>query len=400
MKPNKLIFLAVLLRVFFAALFYHPDIKSQYYQSGFFTQGVINIYSYISQNKSQLPYTDTFNYPPLVYFFLGSWHKVATVIAGPDLTAWLSDWGSRALFHPNIFLNLLVLKFPYLIAEIYLLKILINFGRSEDEKSKIKWLWLFNPFVFYCVYAIGQFDILPSLTTVVALNMAIKKQFTRSALVLGLGAALKTYPILLLPIVVFSNSGWKQRLVTLAAGLLVMFIPMLPFLGSTEFRASVLGSSLGQRIFASGFTVSDQRVIFFVVAYVILVANYAKKPEQRLILPSFTAVTLLIILLSQFHIQWLVWLLPFFTLFISRSRQFLTFSLFIFFSALGLNLLLKDQFVAIGLFSALNPHLGTIPPLVAFVTPPPDLTLFSSIIRSTLVAFGLLFIKEMYDVKS
>jgi len=396
-KLSKLIFLAVLLRVFFAAFLYHPDIKTQYYQASFLSQGVFNIYSYISQNKPHLPYTDTFNYPPLIYFLLGSWHKVASVIAGPDLTNWLADWGSRALFHPNIFLNLLVLKIPYFIAEIYLVKILINFGRSEDEKSKIKWLWLFNPLVLYWVYAIGQFDILPALTTIVALNLASKKQYIQSAIFLGLGAALKTYPILLLPIVVFSNSDWKRRLITLTVGLATMFIPMLPFLGSVDFRASVFQSSLGQRLFASGFAVSDQRVIFFVVAYVLIIANFAKKPEQRFLLPSFTAVTLLIILLSQFHIQWLVWLLPFFTLFVSRSRQFLTPVLFIFLSALGLNLLLKDQFVAIGLFSALNPHLGTIPPLVALVTPPPDFTLLASIIRSTLVAFGLLFIRETYE---
>src|SRR3989344_6486072 len=164
------IVVAILIRLFLMMWTYHPDIKSQHFHAQFLQTGVINIYKYVAENKNSLPYTDTFNYPPLVYFTLGSWNTIARVIAGPDLISWLNDWGSQALYTHQVWLHLLALKIPYLIAELILVGLLIKLGINK------KWL-LFNPVTLYLIYVLGQFDIFPVLLTVLAYYLfTVKKR--------------------------------------------------------------------------------------------------------------------------------------------------------------------------------------------------------------------------------
>ena len=116
-KISPLLISAILLRIFFAAFFYHPDIKSQYFHGSFLSAGQIDVYSFIQSQRDRLPYTDTFNYPPLIYFFLGVWYFIARTITGPGLLTWLYDWGPDSLAYSNLFSYLLILKLPYFLAD-------------------------------------------------------------------------------------------------------------------------------------------------------------------------------------------------------------------------------------------------------------------------------------------
>ena len=169
--PAELILSVLVLRLVIAAFFYHPDIKSQYYHAAFFKTGIINIYEFLQFNRTRLPYSDTFNYPPLTYIFLGSWQTLSSVISGPGLDDWLSDWSDRHLYNPDLFFYLLLLKLPYFIADFLILKLLISLV-SPPRRYPLALLWLFNPVSLYAIYAVGQFDIIPALMTVAALTLA------------------------------------------------------------------------------------------------------------------------------------------------------------------------------------------------------------------------------------
>ena len=100
--------------------FYHPDIKSQHFHFQFFSKGVFNIYEYLYQNKSTLPYKDTFNYLPLTYYTFGFTQTITKPLLGNGLYQWLNDRGDNSNDHPNIIFYMFLLKIPYLILDLSL----------------------------------------------------------------------------------------------------------------------------------------------------------------------------------------------------------------------------------------------------------------------------------------
>ena len=352
---NSLIYSAVLLRLFFAVFFYHPDLKSQFYHAGFLKEGIVNIYDFLALRRSTLPYSDTFNYPPLTYFALGGWHIAASLITGPGLDLWLSDWSDRHLFNPDLFTYILVLKLPYLLADLLILKLLLTLVDPKFT-HRLSLLWLFNPVSLYAVYMIGQFDILPALLTVWSLLLVTKNRLAPAAFVLGLGAALKTYPLLLVPFIIFRSRSPSRMLAVGLSAVSGWLIPMLPFFSTPSFVQSVFQSSLAGRIFTTP---------YFLLFYLLLL-GFSFRDRFRLDLtPEFMGTTLAVLMFSRFHAQWAVWTLPFVMLTQARRPRLNIFASFFALAFFALIFLIPDQYLSVGLFTPLIPYLTTIPPLAA-----------------------------------
>ena len=80
--------------------------------------------------------------------------------------------------------------------------------------------------------ALKRFDALPSLLTVVALLLLVRRRVSWSAFVLGVATAVKIYPLLLLPVVVAAALGRSRRAavdagLSFAAGCAVLVLPFL-----------------------------------------------------------------------------------------------------------------------------------------------------------------------------
>ena len=376
--PAELILSVLVLRLVIAAFFYHPDIKSQYYHAAFFKTGIINIYEFLQFNRTRLPYSDTFNYPPLTYIFLGSWQTLSSVISGPGLDDWLSDWSDRHLYNPDLFFYLLLLKLPYFIADFLILKLLISLV-SPPRRYPLALLWLFNPVSLYAIYAVGQFDIIPALMTVAALTLAP----VPAAFLLGLAASFKTYPLLLIPFLLLHTRPYPKALFTGVAALAGWGLPLLPYLYSTAFRQTVFQSSLGGRIINPGF------VIFYLL---VLGLSWFRRRSPDLTWDFFT-VTLGVLLFSRFHAQWAVWTLPFVCLLLIRLPRLYPVFLIVLFSFFAVIFLLPDQYVLLGLFTPQNPYLATIPSLVSLI---PKRDIVNFLIRRLLLVSGLGLVFSTY----
>src|SRR3989344_786840 len=116
---KKLLILAIALRILVAGLLFHPDIKVYNFQSSFLKKGVINIYSYLIENKKTLSFKEEFVYFPLTYFVIGGYQWIVSPLMGDSFDLWLSNASSTSFVRdPNIFKYLIVLKFPYLVLDI------------------------------------------------------------------------------------------------------------------------------------------------------------------------------------------------------------------------------------------------------------------------------------------
>ena len=385
----KLILAAIIFRLFLAAFLYHPDLKTQYFHGQFLTKGVFNIYDYLNINRFNLGYSDTFNYPPLAYVFFGSHYAVSQLLLGNNLDAWINDWSADYLFRPGLFTNLLILKLPYLIFDLLTLYFLTKLITHNQKLITI--LWLYNPVSWYAIYAIGQFDILPVLATVLTLYFIKNQKFALAGLMLGIGAAFKTYPILLLPALFIVIPKLKDKIISTILGLGIWIIGLL-FNGSL----GSLQSGLTMRILALGIPVSgSQSILLFPFVYFLALWYLFKNPKN--IIWFFFSVTVSVITFSQFHFQWVLWSMPFLTILVFKQRSLIIPAIGFITLAFAHQLLLNDQYSLIALFSPINPYLAGIPSIPNLIKFPLDLV--NTFIQTGIFASGIYLIVRSYDVE-
>lgn len=329
--------------------FYHPDLKTQYFHFQFLSQGVTNIYQYVSDHKSTLGYIDTFNYLPLTYFTFGTYYRLINILRLPELSSWVNNWGTYQNSYPNLPLFLLSLKLPYLAFDLllgyYLYKIYKN--------RQIVILWFFNPISIYLIYILGNFDILPVLLTVMAYYYLSKKP-PLTYLLLGIAIALKLYPIILLPFFLFHRPyNWRQMILNIILTTTPLLTSILPLISNHTFWVSFFGSGLTQKLLEFRLL----QVPVFPITYVALLFSYIKSQKFE-----NTILYLLIMFVTQvnFHPQWLLWFFPFIIhIFYQKPktrRGLIILSIFIFFYILSFN----DQYLFWGHLTPIDPNFPNI----------------------------------------
>lgn len=362
---GQALLMALFIRFLLMPFLYHPDIKSHHFHFYFLSQRVLNIYQYLAGNIQNLPYTDTFNYPPLVYFLFGSIQILLRPLLGNGFVTWLFDWGPERFFNPLVFRYLFVLKIPYLILDILTALLLTQFFKEKKQKQKVFLFWLFNPIVLYAIYGLGHFDILPSFLVLLAVLLVLKDRKKLGGLTLGVAAAFKTYPLLLLPfLVVLGGKKARERLMLFILGIIPYLISILPFLNSAAFRQSVLFSGLSQRLFLAGISIGfGENLIIFIVALIFLffLAFHRFSYQKEKIIPFFLAIFLLVFSLSHFHPQWIVWILPFLTIVLIKKPSLLFPQLVFYLAFMGIVFLFNDCAQLFGLLVPVNPNFLGVP---------------------------------------
>lgn len=347
-KINKIIFLAIIIRLLIMPFFYHPDIKSQYFHFQFLEKGVFNIYNYLDQNKKNLPNTDTFNYLPLTYFTFGTNHIISKVFMPKDYSLWLNDWGVQKNDYLNFPIFLLILKLPYLFLDIGIAYLLFKLF----PKKKIYLLWLLNPVSIYLIYILGNFDILPSFLTLLAFYLLKNKKDFCAYFSLGTAIAIKMYPILFLPFFLFyKKENLKQKFLNLIFLSIPLLISILPFLTNPSFINSFLGSGLSQKILEYKIiNIPIYPIIYIIIFYLFIKSKNKEKAFYKYIL----YLTLFFFSLVKFHPQWLIWFLPFITypfVKINKIKIPFIFYLILFFIYI---ILINDQFLNWGHLIPIN----------------------------------------------
>lgn len=356
-KPYlRLILFAVILRLLIMPILFHPDIKTQYYHANFLSQGVFNIYQYIEQNKDNLPYSDTFNYPPLAYYTLGGWNYLVSPFLGQTFQNWLFEWREGWYTNPQIFRQLFVLKIPYLLADLAVGFLLIKI-LNEKYRRRALTLWFFNPVSLYIIYALANFDIFPTLLTLLAAFYFKKKKFFSSGLSLGLGAALKLFPLLFLPfflLALYREKSYREVL-RLIAGCFGVFALSATLMWPGIFN--VTGSGLVGKMLEIKVTVSPSlHIPLFYILYGLLLSLAAFGKERKAGIEFFIlSVTLMIFSVTRFHPQWFLWSLPFLIFFVVRKARTLYLLIPLLLSYLVLILGFQDNFLTLGILGPVFP---------------------------------------------
>lgn len=399
----KLFIFAILLRVLLMPFYFHPDIKTYNYQTSFLKKGVFNIYTYLVNNREYLPLKEEFVYFPLTYFSIGAYQTLVTPILGPDFNSWLADASEEARNRVGTFRYLFILKLPYLTLDLITPFLLIKFLEDKRLKRDAFILWLFNPFSILIIYVFSNVDIFPVIFSLVSLLLFKKRKFLQSGLTLALAAGFKFYPMLFLPFMLIFVKDIKDKLKLFFSSVGILFLMLIPFF-SPAFFSSALVSGLTTRIILSviGLGFGESLMIGVVVLsalFFIGITYYQKTIENVWV---YCLLALLFIFSSiHFHIQWLLWIMPFAVILsVSQKREGKLIWIWLTLASL-IPFLYEDKSMSVSLLSGVSSLYNLLPTPFLIIQRLYDPYILQSIIHSIL--FGLtmvIFIREYKYLKT
>ncbi len=306
-----IIFLGLILRLVFMLSTFHVDIRGHNLAAYLISQKgeVFTFYDYISHLSRTHRWVEVYGdnlfiYPPLSYLTLAAFMK----ILGP-----IYPWNTFfALIHevdsiPKDYTWLLLkflLKSPYLIIEGLGLWWLV---KKIDLKSRGMFLLIsaLNIPILHSAYMMGQFDIIIAILIAVSAVLSLKKPTFLSAVLLGVAAGFKPFPLLLLPLL---GENFKDKLKYLLIGVGTYVLIIAPYLGSTGFRQYALLASQTDKIEFAKILVSGSQYIalFWLLSILLWWWNWYDHKKLSLV-EWYLAGLLVFYSVTHFHPQWFTW---------------------------------------------------------------------------------------------
>ncbi|MDP3918079.1 MAG: glycosyltransferase family 87 protein [Candidatus Woesebacteria bacterium] len=400
---STLLILGIILRLFLSFNTYHSDIVPFDFAGKIIKNGnITNFYDYLWDLPEDNPYLkvyprNLFNYPPLPYFFLGG---------ASLLTTWMVDQTvhdnfvlnfSSTLGNTQLNLLLLLLKLPYFFFDIGIAYLLMGFFKNETQKKWVFALWMFNPVNLYATYMVGQFDIIPTFLSVLALYFAIKKNnLLPSAILLGLGAAFKIFPLLFIVPLVLIKSDWWGRIKILVTASLTYLVFAFPFIMSTGFRKTAMLAGQTTKSFYAQIPISggESVILFLAVIIFFYILFMYKKTLVEDLWKRFFVMILIFFIFTHFHPQWFLWTMPFFVIeLVSSKLKHWPLFVMLLITFIGM-ITFFDTGLSIGLFSAINPALYNLPPVWNLLGLNLDINVSRSILQTVFVGISAYYIYE------
>ena len=321
---SKIFLLGLLIRFLVMPFTGHYDIRGinfAVYNLPF--KGITNVYEVAANGPIDYLVNvnfgrDYFIYPPLTYFTLGSIMTILKPLYGGEFVNWIQGYGNDILSvvtHPQVWRYLFLMKIPYLLFDFLLLTTLLKFFSKEvDQKRALAYWWL-NPIALYLPYIWGQFDIIPAAVMLLGVLSGVKGKPYRAAILFGLSASFKSYPLILLPLlaVILGKNVW-QMIKLFFAGLAPFILTTIPFWGQEFFRKTVLFSWQSQKMLDFLWGIGgDDGIYPFVIGYALILlwtVYQLRSQKSALYLPMVMTLTWYYAT-TNFHQQWFIWILPY-----------------------------------------------------------------------------------------
>jgi hypothetical protein len=229
-----------------------------------------------------------FPYPPLWALVLGS----TALIVNPQLdpTSYL------------IIVRLLLMLGDFMVGLILL--------KAFNASLPYFAFWMLNPMIIGVAQS-GQFDVLPTLASLLALIAHKKGRSVLTGILVGLGFSLKIWPIFLLPALIANHKDDRiaHSLKLVGASFVVAMAISLPFALTTTYLsnfANVVGlnatTPLGHGLFSP--------IALYMLMMLVLIGILSIKFKPPLSLLSALIIDLLLIILPP-NIQYALWLMPY-----------------------------------------------------------------------------------------
>lgn len=244
-----------------------------------------------------------------------------------------SGWRTLAT-HPNAWLLLVLLKLPYLVAELAALRVLLGMIEIKARRT-IALFWLFNPLLLYGVHLYGRYESFPVLFLLLALAAVQKKRSLWGLLAL-LGAILvRFYAALLLPLYLWlvpKNGQERLRMlfVVIAPLVLILILQMVMASSPAAFRDSAELLSLltmphRTYLFSAYIPLLQADVIYLFplgLCLLYLAVLHAPRPASVVGFWRWGAMVMYwLFATTYFHPQWLVWTVPFLAIQLETRRS-------------------------------------------------------------------------------
>lgn len=391
----NLLILAVLLRLLIMPFYFHPDIKTYNFQASFLKNGVFNVYTYLTDHKDVLSIKEEFVYFPLAYFFVGTYQILVTPLLGSNFNSWLSDASEQAREGAETFKFLFILKLPYLAIDLVIAFLLMKFFDDANRKKEVLILWLFNPLSIAIIYIFSNIDIIPVAFSLLTLLLFRNKKIFLAGVTLGLAAGFKAYPMLFLPILLIFTKNIREGLKLFGASVGTLVLIILPF-WSTAFFNSAFISGLTTRIafpgIAIGFGESLMVAVLALSALLFMLLTEAGKKQEQIGL-CILQTLLLIFSAIHFHIQWLLWIIPFLAIFFVSQKNILGKIVWVWLGlAFVIPLLYDDKSMTVSALSVISPLYNLLPTPFLILQKIYDPFLVQGVIHSAIFGISLVLI--------
>ncbi len=398
--------LGLILRLIIIPTTLHPDIRGYNLGADLISKGhVLDFYDYLSQQDTNDPLVklygkDLFIYPPIAYLYPSVFMKLLSGLYPHDLFNTLIYDMWKTIGNPQLPLLLYLLKLPYLLPDLLIVYFLGKLFENKNQKLLAQIFWLLNPVVIYGTYMISQFDVLLALSIVLCLVLAKSKKFLLAAVVLALGATVKQFVFVLLPILAFYTPGsfWK-RLSVFLVGAATYIAVLLPYLPSAGFRHYALLASQSDKIFFAKIPISGGAFLpLFLVGLFIIYWCCLYFTKKYTLWQWFILPLLLFYSFVHFHPQWFVWITPLLVILLVRlgRKSYLPVAVLIA-CFVGIVLLFEPS-LNTGLFSPVNAPWGrdfSLVPILSKIFPEITLrSIFFGLFASTAAFISILTLKS------
>lgn len=278
---NKKVVTFGIISVFFIILmisFSFPDLFAMLYVPSLLTKG--NIYSIVRSSKNFCPWLDA-TWPPLYYLTMGTYINLVKALGLIKNSLFVSN--SCPVW--EIILNKNVLfwgKLPFLLLHFFSAYIF----QKIFKKNNWKWflLWLLNPVIIFVTFVEGQFDIIPTFFLMLSLYFTYLKKPNLVFLSLGIGAAFKFYPFLLVPVfILYFSKDIKKQVIYFLLSVTPYLLTIIPFYNKDYI--SFLAFSENYKMLQQGLQIGPFKLSFYLVAYLSLLLIFFM--DKKINFPKF-----------------------------------------------------------------------------------------------------------------
>ncbi len=184
-----------------------PDIFAVNYVP--FMAPVSTVYSWVNTYSETCSWVSA-TYPPLYFALIRAYlHGITILIPSFSAPFFSTPCPFAELAYNQMFL--FWIKFPYLLCHIGSAIIFSKFFHTH--RTRWFFFWFISPIAIFVNFVMGQYDSIPVFCMIVSLYLLHKKQPIYAGIVLGLGGAIKHYPLLLLlPMMATMQESVKKKI--------------------------------------------------------------------------------------------------------------------------------------------------------------------------------------------
>jgi len=255
-------------------------------------------------------------------------------VKGSESTAGMSDFFDF-LRTGNAFRVIFLLKFPYLLADLFCVFILLRLVGKKNAFWATAF-WMFNPLSIYTIYMFGRFEVYAVAFLLLAFLFSMKEKPLLASFMLGLAIASRSYMLMFIPLFCLLISTKRRTAVLsfiISISPIVVYSAFANFLGSGPFfYKSVPTSNAVQALIEGGFLglvlVPQIKIgsfnLFIIPAIVLLIYIFALIRKERgyeVIIKYSSLIILTYFAFANFSIHWFYWLSPFFVILFAKNKE-------------------------------------------------------------------------------